>query len=89
MSNEGTEITEYGEPGELVVKSPSVTLGYLNNEAASKETFQNGWMRTGDEAVIRKSPQGMEHVFVVDRIKELIKTKVLVEALQMYQTGLC
>lgn len=35
-----------------------------------------GYMRTGDEAVIRKSPLGNEHIFIVDRIKELIKVKV-------------
>ncbi|KAL9124089.1 MAG: hypothetical protein Q9217_006545 [Psora testacea] len=75
ISIEGNEITGYDQPGELVVKSPSVVLGYLNNKAANKETFQDGWMRTGDEAVIRKGPNGHEHVFIVDRIKELIKVK--------------
>ncbi|KAL8843344.1 MAG: hypothetical protein Q9170_000202 [Blastenia crenularia] len=75
MSVEGAEITGYDQPGELVVKSPSVVLGYLNNDAANKETFQDGWMRTGDVAVIRKSPNGTEHCFIVDRIKELIKVK--------------
>ena len=34
-------------------------------------------MRTGDEAVIKRSPNGHEHVFIVDRIKELIKVKGL------------
>jgi long-subunit acyl-CoA synthetase (AMP-forming) len=76
ISNDGKEITAYDQPGELVVRSPSVALGYLDNEVASKETFQNGWMKTGDEVVIRKSPKGTEHVWVVDRIKELIKFKV-------------
>ena len=75
ISVEGVEITGYDQPGELVVKSPSVVLGYLNNEKANKETFQDGWMRTGDEAVVRVSPKGYEHVFIVDRIKELIKVK--------------
>lgn len=73
---EGVEITGYDQPGELLVKSPAVVLGYLNNEKANTETFQDGYMRTGDEAVIRKSPAGHEHVFIVDRIKELIKVKV-------------
>lgn len=77
VSIEGTEITGYDQPGELVVKSPSVVLGYLNNPQANEETFQDGWMRTGDEAVVRKSPQGNEHIFIVDRIKELIKVKGL------------
>lgn len=76
MSPEGVEIEGYDQPGELLVRSPSVVLGYLNNDVANKETFQDGWMRTGDEAVIRKSPLGYEHVFIVDRIKELIKVKV-------------
>ena len=76
VSIEGTEITGYDQPGELVVKSPSVVLGYLNNDKANKETFQDGWMRTGDEAVVRKAPSGNEHIFIVDRIKELIKVKV-------------
>ena len=76
VSTDGTEITAYDQPGELVVKSPSVVLGYLKNPQANKETFQDGWMRTGDEAVIRKSAQGNEHIFIVDRIKELIKVKV-------------
>jgi long-subunit acyl-CoA synthetase (AMP-forming) len=68
---EGNEVTGYDQPGELLVKSPSVVLGYLNNEKANK-----GYMRTGDEAVVRKAPSGYEHVFIVDRIKELIKVKV-------------
>jgi long-subunit acyl-CoA synthetase (AMP-forming) len=75
---EGNEITGYDQPGELLVKSPAVVLGYLNNDKANKETFQDGYMRTGDEAVIRKAPSGHEHVFIVDRIKELIKVKVRV-----------
>lgn len=73
---EGIEITGYDQPGELVVRSPSVVLGYLNNDQANRETFQDGWMRTGDEAVVRKAPSGNEHIWIVDRIKELIKVKV-------------
>lgn len=82
VSVEGKEITGYDEPGELWVNSPSVVLGYLNNEKANRETFVIGedgkrYMRTGDEAVIRKSPNGNEHIFITDRIKELIKVKGL------------
>ena len=73
---EGNEITGYDQAGELLVRSPSVVLGYLNNDAANKETFQDGWMRTGDEAVVKIGPKGTEHIWIVDRIKELIKVKV-------------
>jgi len=82
MSIDGIEITGYDQPGELVVQSHSVVLGYLNNNKANIETFlgdtdgKGRWMRTGDEAVVKKSPAGNEHIFIVDRIKELIKVKV-------------
>jgi len=76
----GKEITEYDTPGELWVKSPAVTLGYFKKDKATEETYvtdEGGrWMRTGDEAVVRTAPSGEEHVFIVDRIKELIKVKV-------------
>lgn len=81
FTSEGNEVTGYDQPGELLVKSPGVVLGYHGNEQATKETFAEDeeggrWMRTGDEAVIKKSPQGHEHLWIVDRIKELIKVKV-------------
>lgn len=76
VAADGTEITAHDTPGELYIHSPSNALGYLNNDAATLESFPNGWMRTGDEALFSKSPQGHEHVFIVDRIKELIKVKV-------------
>ncbi|KAF5602572.1 26S proteasome non-ATPase regulatory subunit 12 [Fusarium pseudocircinatum] len=73
------EIERYDEPGELLVQSPSVALGYLNNEKATAETFVFGkdgrWLKSGDEAVITRGPSGHEHVVIVDRIKELIKVK--------------
>lgn len=81
LTIEGNEVTGYDQAGELLVQSPSVVLGYLKNEKATKETFvdldDGRYMRTGDEVVFKKSPKtGSEHVWIVDRIKELIKVKV-------------
>lgn len=78
VSEEGVDIKEYDQPGELVVKSKAVVLGYLNNPEANKETFQDGWLRTGDKALVRKSAKGNEHVWIVDRMKEMIKVNVWV-----------
>lgn len=76
---DGNEITEYGKPGELLVQSPSVVLGYLDNEKATAEAFvwdaDGRWMRTGDEVIVTKAPSGYEHITIVDRLKELIKVK--------------
>ncbi|KAL6309430.1 phenylacetyl-CoA ligase [Sparassis latifolia] len=61
----------YNEPGELVVHSPSCALRYLDNEEATRETFRDGWVHTGDEVMINESKE----MFVLDRIKELLKVK--------------
>lgn len=76
VSEKGVDVEGYDEPGELVVRSKAVVIGYLNNPEANKETFQDGWLRTGDKAVIRKSPKGADHIWIVDRMKEMIKVKV-------------
>jgi len=60
-----------GEPGELVVKGPSMAIGYLNNDKATKETFIDGWIHTGDEVVIKENRE----LFIVDRLKEIIKVR--------------
>ncbi|MEO6015563.1 MAG: AMP-binding protein, partial [Devosia sp.] len=57
-----------GERGELQVKGPQVMLGYYNNADASKDTFMDGWLRTGDVGLVDEDG----YVFLVDRIKDLI-----------------
>ncbi|KAF5538971.1 cytochrome P450 monooxygenase 8B1 [Fusarium phyllophilum] len=79
IDQHGSEVTSYETPGELYVQAPNVVLGYLHNEKANAETFvhrdDGRWLRTGDEVLVRKSPCGNDHFFIVDRIKELIKVK--------------
>ncbi|EME80927.1 uncharacterized protein MYCFIDRAFT_215787 [Pseudocercospora fijiensis CIRAD86] len=61
-----------GEPGEICAKGPQVVMGYLNNEKATKETFdEQGYLHTGDVGAID------EHgvITILDRIKELIKVR--------------
>jgi acyl-CoA synthetase (AMP-forming)/AMP-acid ligase II len=60
------------ETGELWFKGPNVMAGYLNNEEATKETIDDdGWLHTGDLAQV--DAHGC--VYIVDRLKELIKYK--------------
>lgn len=60
-----------GETGEIVAQGPQIAMGYLDNPAATAETFKNGWFFTGD--VGRIDAEGLLHI--EDRIKEMIKVK--------------
>ena len=57
-----------GEPGELWVRGAQVIRGYLNREDATRETIQDGWLRTGD--VARSDEHGF--IYLVDRIKDMV-----------------
>ena len=46
-SSDGRELS-VGEEGVLWVKSPTLTVGYWNNIAATTEIIQEGWLNTGD-----------------------------------------
>lgn len=43
---------EMGEAGELWLKGEGIALGYWDNEAATKEAFVDGWLRTGDRFLV-------------------------------------
>jgi len=66
------EDQDVGGRGELWVRGPQVMKGYLNNDEATAATIDaDGWLHTGDVAIIDEH----EHMTIVDRLKELIKFK--------------
>ncbi|MBW5416184.1 MULTISPECIES: long-chain-fatty-acid--CoA ligase FadD1 [Pseudomonas] len=59
----------FGQPGELCVQGPQVMKGYWNRPEATAEVLSpEGWLRTGDIAVI--DPDG--YIRIVDRKKDMI-----------------
>ncbi|KAK7951389.1 uncharacterized protein PG986_007117 [Apiospora aurea] len=69
MKDDGAE-AGIGEPGEVWAHGPQIVMGYLNNDKATRETFDtDGFLHTGDQGVIDN--EGF--ITITDRIKEMIK----------------
>ncbi len=69
LSDDGTEITVADTPGSLWVRGPSVAVGYWQRPELNRETFVDGWLRTGD--VYSRSADG--YYRFVGRNSDMIK----------------
>jgi len=68
---DGTDVARDGlETGEIVVRSPWLTPGYLKDPVRSEELWAGGWMHTGDVATIDQ----YGYIQIVDRMKDIIKS---------------
>ena len=52
VSDQGEVLSEENASGEIQVRGPNVFLEYWNRPDATRESFQDGWFRTGDIAVL-------------------------------------
>jgi acyl-CoA synthetase (AMP-forming)/AMP-acid ligase II len=63
-----------GEQGEICIRGPQTMKGYLNRPDATAAMLDpDGWLHTGDIGYVDAD----HHLFIVDRLKELIKYKGL------------
>lgn len=58
------------ESGELLLRGPSVFGGYWNNEIETCETFEEGWLKTGD--IVLRTNDG--YFYVIGRTKNIIRS---------------
>ncbi len=66
VDDEGKDVPPNGI-GELLIKGPNITPGYWNNPEATRRSFTDGWLHTGDAA--RLDEEGF--VYIVDRWKDM------------------
>lgn len=70
--NDPKKLLGPGQTGEICARGPQIAMGYLGNEAATIEAFEEeGFLHTGDVGYIDK--EGLLHI--EDRIKEMVKVK--------------
>ncbi len=71
VSKDGTEIRpDNEEVGEIIVKGDIVTSGYWNRPEETARAFRDGWLYTGDMAVLDREG----YINIVDRKKDMIIT---------------
>jgi len=64
----GTIDMPVGETGELIIRGPQVMRGYLNKPDETEQTITDGWLHTGDIAMMDSDG----YFFIVDRKKDMI-----------------
>jgi fatty-acyl-CoA synthase len=63
------EDVEPGRPGEVLIQGPNVMAGYWNSPRATAEVVDDdGWLRTGDIAILDDGG----HLYLRDRVKDMI-----------------
>ena len=67
VDGDGNDVAE-GEPGELMVRQPSITKGYWRQPELTAAVIGHGWYRSGD--IARRDAEGL--YYIVDRAKDMI-----------------
>jgi oxalate---CoA ligase len=68
LAESGGDILAPGQTGEICIRGPNVTQGYIGNPQANEKAYTDGWFRTGDQGY-------MDHegyIYLTGRLKELI-----------------
>lgn len=57
-----------GQPGEMIIKGPQIMKGYWNRPDETAKSIRNGWLYTGDIAIMDEDG----YFFIVDRKKDMV-----------------
>jgi 4-coumarate--CoA ligase len=65
LRDDDGKVIGVGERGEIFVRGPQICMGYWRNEEVTRESLQDGWLKTGDVAVVDERG----YFWIVDRKK--------------------
>ncbi len=68
VMDEAGRMLPVGATGEVVIRGPNVTAGYVENPEANDSAFHDGWFRTGDQGVVDDDG----YLTITGRLKEII-----------------
>ena len=63
------QIKHICDAGELLIRGPQIMQGYLNHDQETQEILRDGWLHTGDIAVMDEEG----YFYIIGRQKDLIK----------------
>jgi acyl-CoA synthetase (AMP-forming)/AMP-acid ligase II/acyl carrier protein len=68
IADEGGRVLPTGEVGEVIIRGPNVTAGYLQADRNGEAFHEGGWFRTGDQGYL----DGDGYLYLTGRLKEMI-----------------
>ncbi|MGB8214480.1 MAG: AMP-binding protein [Anaerolineales bacterium] len=68
MAEASAKLMPVGIHGEIVLRGPNVTAGYIHDPEANSKSFTEGWFRTGDQGFLDDDG----YLFITGRLKEII-----------------
>ena len=63
-------VLEPGRQGEICIRGPNISSGYLNNPEETRSAFRDDWFRSGDIGIVDEDG----YLFIVDRLKDMVIT---------------
>jgi len=67
LLDEGGQLVEEQMVGHIQIRGAGITSGYYNNPVETRDSFDNGWLKTGDKGFFFEG-----HLYITGRVKDII-----------------
>ncbi|MCB0421111.1 MAG: acyl--CoA ligase, partial [Bdellovibrionales bacterium] len=67
------DILDEDQEGEIAIRGWNMMEGYYQNDSATDEAFEGGWLHTGDRGYFKETDMGERLIYITGRLKEIVK----------------